>query len=299
MVTVNREFPHQKIIVLGTGALGSFLAAKLSAHYDVIAVGRSEHVTAIQQHGLTITGIINQKIEITAATQLPEITDHTLIFLTTKAQDTTAAIARIQKQLTQNTSIVCVQNGLGSEEIVKNMTHCRVVRALTYLGVEMIAPGKIRFVGEMPTYFGRDDQDIAEILRTVGLPIKIVGNIQNEVWKKLILNCVVNGLGSLLNVPNNQLNNAGLNNLKKNLVAECRAVAAHEHVQIQKKFAAEIDSFIEHSTNINSTLQDLRKHKKTEIEFLNGVIVRLGAKYGIPVPYNIMVYDVIHFLETR
>lgn len=290
---------HQKIIVFGAGAIGSLLAAKLSDRYGVVAIGRKEHIDVIQKQGLRITGLINQIFKLDATTQVPHIGEDAIIVLTTKAQSSATAVQAFKKQLTKNTVIVCVQNGLGSEEVVRNLTNCRVVRATTYLAAEMIAPGEIKFIGDLPTYFGKDSQDIANIFNTVGLKTEVVDQLKEEVWKKLVFNCVINGLGTILDVPNNRLHNPLLDDIKKALVTECQLVAIKEGVQLERDILEEINNFIQLSTNVNSTLQDLRKEKRTEIEYLNGAIVRLGEKHGIPTPVNKMICDLICFLETN
>ena len=173
------------------------------------------------------------------------------------------------------------------------MVNCRVVRAVTYLSAEMVAPGTIRYAGDLPSYFGKDDKDIASIFNKVGLKTKIVGDLSKEIWKKLIFNCVINGLGTVLGVPNNELFDPRLDEVKKSLVEECLRVGNKEGIKLENNLLDQINDFIKSSTNVNSTLQDIRKNKTTEMEFLNGAIVRLGKKHGIATPINQMIYNLI------
>lgn len=288
---MERQMMNKKIIVVGAGAIGSLLAAMLSKQYKVIAVGRRQHVEVIKKRGLKITGLVDQIFKLEATMDIPSIDEKTIIFLTTKAQDSALATQMFRKQLKKDTVIVCIQNGLGSDEIVRRMISCRVVHAVTYLSAEMIAPGIIRYVGDLPSYFGKDDKDIASIFNKVGLKTKIVGDLSKEIWKKLVFNCVINGLGTVLGVRNNALADPRLDKIKKTLVGECVRVADKEGIQLESNLLDQINEFVKSSTNVNSTLQDIRKNKTTEMEFLNGAIVRLGKKHGIATPINQMIYN--------
>ncbi len=289
------EMMNKKIIVVGAGAIGCLLAAMLSKQYSVVVVGRRQHVEVIKKRGLKITGLVDQVLQLEATTTVPKIEAGTIIFLTTKAQDSALATEMLSKQLKKDTVIVCMQNGLGSDEVVRSLVNCRVVRAVTYLSAEMVAPGTIRYAGDSPSYFGKDDKDIASIFNKVGLKTKVMNEINGEIWKKLVFNCVINGLGTVLGVPNNELADPSLDEVKKALVAECVRVADKEGIKLGNNLLDQINEFIKTSTNVNSTLQDIRKNKTTEMEFLNGAIVRLGKKHGIATPINQMIYDLLSY----
>lgn len=293
VVVMEGEMMNKKIIVVGAGAIGSLLAAMLSKQYKVIAVGRRQHVEVIKKQGLKITGLVDQVLQLKATTVIPSIDEETIIFLTTKAQDAELATEMLRKQLKKDTVIVCMQNGLGSDEVVRKMVNCRVISVVTYLSAQMVGPGVIKYVGDSPSYFGKDDKDIARIFNKVGLKTKVVNEINGEIWKKLVFNCVINGLGTVLGVPNNELFDPRLDEVKKSLVEECVRVADKEGIKLGNNLLNQINEFIKSSTNVNSTLQDIRKNKTTEMEFLNGAIVQLGKKHGIATPINQMIYDLL------
>ena len=288
-----------KIYVYGAGAIGSVLAAKLSEHYDVLAVGNKEHVKAIQNTGLKVSGLENNTYNFRVATTITDIDQNSVIFLTTKAQDTENAIKLIGKYIHLTTTIVCIQNGLGSEDVVRNHVKCPVVRAITYISSEMINPGQVKLVELLPTYFEKKYQDIARLFDKAGLQTVVVNDLRQQIWKKLVFNCVINGLGTILGVFNNQLDNPLLTDIKKSIVTECQSVAKAERVDLDKNILDQINIFIKSSTNVNSTLQDLQRGKGTEVEYLNGAIVKLGEKHGIATPVNKMILDLIKYLETN
>ena len=288
-----------KIYVYGAGAIGSVLAAKLSEHYDVTAVGNKEHVKAIRNTGLKVSGLENNTYNFRVATTITDIDHNSVVLLTTKAQDTEKAIKLIGKYIHLTTTIVCIQNGLGSEDVARNHVKCPVVRALTYISSEMINPGQVKVVGMLPTYFEKKDQDIARLFDKAGLQTVVVNDLRQQIWKKLVFNCVINGLGTILGVSNNQLDKPQLTDIKKSIVTECQSVAKLECINIDKNILDKINIFIKSSTNVNSTLQDLQRGKRTEVEYLNGAIVKLGKKHGIDTPVNKMILDLIQYLETN
>ena len=201
--------------MLGAGAIGSLLAAMLSKQYKVIAVGRRQHVEVIKKQGLKITGLVDQVLQLEATTVMPSIGEETIIILTTKAQVAGLATEMFRKQLRKDMAIVCIQNGLGSDEVVRSLVNCRVVSVVTYLSAQMVAPGEIKYVGDGLSYFEKHDEDIAEIFKKAGLKTKVVSKLAGEIWKKLVFNCVINGLGTIMGVANNELSDPRLDEIKQ------------------------------------------------------------------------------------
>lgn len=264
---MKKNILKRKIIVLGDGAIGGLLVINFSEEFDVVAVARKD--------------------------KIPSLEENAIIFLTTKVQDSVAAVGKIISYLHNSNVIVCVQNGLGSENSVKSLVGCRVVRVVTYLAAEKTSLGQVKFVGDGGTFFERRDEDIAEIFKLAGFKTKIVANIKEKIWEKLVFNCVINGLGTILNVSNNKLDNPILDSIKREIVEECRLVAKKDGVTLNKNILQSINEFAKVSMNINSTLQDVRKGKSTEIKYLNGAVVSLGKKYGLQAPMNERIYHLI------
>jgi 2-dehydropantoate 2-reductase len=288
----------KKFIIFGGGAIGSVFASLLSEKYEVLLIGRKEHVEKINAHGLQLTGDINKKFYIKAATRIKTIEPQTVIFLTVKAHETHDAIASIKDKLKNDTIIICLQNGLGSEDIVKNLVTNKVIRATTFINSIFLKPGKVEVKALAKTVIPVEEKEIEKILIYVNIPTQMTNNIKEEIWKKLIVNCVINGLGSILQVQNNKLHSEYLKETKKEIIKECIEVAKKEGIIIQSSIAETIEKFIQTSTNINSTLQDLLQHKATEIDFLNGAIVQLGNKYKIKTPVNNTIWSLIKAHEN-
>jgi 2-dehydropantoate 2-reductase len=288
----------KKIIVFGGGAIGSIFAALLSEKFDVLLIGRKLHVEEINKYGLQLSGEVNKKFYVKSATSVSNIEPETIIFLTVKAHETGEAIEGIKDKLKSDTVIVCLQNGLGSEDIVKDLVTNRVIRATTFVSAVFLGPGKVEVRALSKTFISRVDEEIGKIIMDAGMPAELTDNILDEVWEKLVVNCVINGLGSVLRVKNNELQSKYLREIKRDIVSECVAVAKKEGIIISGSIGEDIESFIQSSSNINSTLQDLMRGKSTEIDFINGAIVKLGKKYKVETPVNKMIWSLIKAKES-
>ncbi|OGK21276.1 hypothetical protein A3C23_02070 [Candidatus Roizmanbacteria bacterium RIFCSPHIGHO2_02_FULL_37_13b] len=291
---------HPKLIyILGSGAIGSIFGARLSEKYPVILIGRKNTVNSINRHGLKLKGLINKTYKLKAQEKITNIPQSTIIFLTTKVNDSRSALLHIKNLVKRDTVLVILQNGVNQEEEYKKILKCHVIRAVSQCGASSSEPGLIRFNGDSTTFVEKNGMEIAKILINVGFKAELVDNIKIKEWEKLIVNCVINGLGSILRVKNNQLADPGLKELKTDLINECLAVSKANGIIFTKNISKMIDDYIPLSANTNSTLQDLNRGKKTEIDYLNGEIVKLGKKYGINTPVNKTLYYLIKSLETN
>lgn len=285
------------IIVLGAGAIGSLYGAKLSKLNDVRLIARKEHAGSIKKHGLKVVGLENKTYRLNAATKIKKIEDNALILLTTKAYDSSRAINGIKNLIKKGTIILCLQNGLYSEDIVKKIVKnkCLVLRAVTNFGAAFLKPGVVQYNNHSYTSIEKSERsaEIAENFRNCGLNGYVSGSIKVDMWKKLILNCVLNPLTSILKVRNKNIADERLNPLKKLIVDECLKVAKNDSVAFNFDFVKAINAAVIDSKNISSMQQDLIKGKHTEIDYLNGAVARLGKKYGIKCPVNEALTEII------
>ncbi|MBU90136.1 hypothetical protein CMO94_01235 [Candidatus Woesearchaeota archaeon] len=279
-----------KIIVLGAGAVGSLYGAKLSKLNEVTLVGRQEHADKVNQDGLKVTGKENTAYRLKAAVAIEKIEDNTLILLTTKVYDNKKAIEPIIKLMKKNTVILCLQNGLNSEDIVKEIVKdkCLVLRGITAVGATFLESGIIQFnnLGYNAIEKSPVSKDLAENFSKCGLKANVSENLKEDIWKKLIVNCVLNPVSAILRVDNNRISDENLNPLKKLIVDECLKVAEKDGVKFDFDFVKKINEGIKGSKNLSSMYQDIIKGKHTEIDYLNGAVVELGKKYGIKCPVN-------------
>ena len=291
----------QKILVLGAGAIGSTYGALLSQRSDVTLIGRKAHVDAINKNGLTLSGNVKSTFLVKAETAIKEIHSDTLILLTTKAYDAAGAVTSIKPLLRKDTVMLVLQNGLGIKDIVGRIVagKAEVVRGLVTLAAEFFEPGKISFwQGETFLESTQTSERTARVFNVVGLKTKISNDMQEEIWKKLIVNCVLNPLTVILQVRNNEIIIDSLKEIRHKIIQESIAVGNAEGVSFESNLEECIERKIARYTNYSSMCQDIMKRKKTEINFLNGKIVELGRKHGIPTPVNDTLVGLIRFLEV-
>ena len=292
-----------EIIVLGAGAIGSVYGARLSKFHDVTLIGGAAHVAAIQRDGLELHGHLSGTLRLPAFTRVPAIKPGSLILLTTKVNNNVAAVEPIVDMLPADVTIVCVQNGLYSEDLVKNLVGDRalVLRAVTQVGGVLVRPGVVdnTVAGYTLLESHHHSPPIAAVLTEAGLDGRIIPDIKKEVWRKAIYNCVINPTTSLIGSEVGGIVDPQLNGLKRQIIDECLAVAKADGVTFDEDFVALIDRVFAGARTIASMRQDLMKGRRTEIDHMNGAVVELGKKYGIATPVNAAMTTMIRYLELR
>lgn len=291
-----------KIFVLGAGAIGSSYGALLSRKNDVTLIGNENHLDAIISRGLTLSGDVQKEFFIKAETKIREVPSNTLILLTTKAHDSEKAITEIKGLLKDDTVILILQNGLGNKELVKRIVRdeIQIVRGLVKSAAEFLEPGKIAFWnGETILEQTKMSKRIVWLFNESGLRTRISNEMDEEMWNKLVVNCVVNPITAILRVRDNEVAVDSLRQLRHGIVEECVKVGKCEGIVFQLDLKEAIEKDIMKFTNFSSMCQDIMKRKKTEIDFLNGKIVELGKKHNISTPINEAMTCLIKFLEEN
>lgn len=295
----------RKAVILGGGAIGSVIAAALAQKAELapVLVGRRDHVRAILNCGLTVEGMFEHPQRLEALEAIDRSLDDTLLVVTVKATGLEAALQAICGFLRPTTAVLLLQNGYGIKERALKTLRAATVRpenvfaGIVAMGATVIAPGHVRCFG------GNIRVEPAFVAtpffaRLQGLAIQVAEsrNIQKDLWTKLLVNAVINPLSVLLQGHNRLIAEKRFDSLKEPILAEGRAVAAAEGVEL-KVDASFVNRFVT-SDNITSMLQDFRRGRPTEIDFINGAIAELGGKHGIPTPVNGYVTALIHALEA-
>jgi 2-dehydropantoate 2-reductase len=276
-----------QIFVVGAGAIGSLYGAKLSA---------------INEFGLRIEGLEPQTLRLQAATHIEQIPADTVILLTTKVSDTPAAVAPIAEMVRDDTTIIALQNGLNSDEIARAAVGSRgvVLRGITQFGAIFERAGTIRYMVKGYTLLENHKRSprLKEIFNGAGLDCRISANIQTEVWRKLIFNCVVNPVTTILECKVGGIVDPTLDRLKRLIIDECVAVARAEGIQLTGDLFSEINAAYAGSENVVSMQQDLLRGRATEIDYLNGTVVAVGRRHGLECPVNEALTRIIKAKET-
>lgn len=301
-----------RIDIVGSGAMGSLFGGLLAeAGNEVCLIDVwEEHVEAISSKGLWIEGLTGDRfIEVEATTEPGKIagTSNLLIFFV-KSYHTERAARNVSLLVGEDTTILTLQNGLGNVEILSNIFGKeKIVAGTTSYGANVLGPGRVSHAGIGPTVIGELDgevtdriQELARLLTRAGIKTDTSSNVVGLIWSKLLINVGINALATLINVRNGELirgkHSAAL---QKELVAEAMEVAAGKGIAlIHEDMAGEVAEICEKTSgNINSMLQDVRNKRKTEIDFINGAIVREGESLNIPTPANRVVTSLMKALE--
>jgi 2-dehydropantoate 2-reductase len=290
------------IIILGAGAIGSVYGAKLSAAHDVTLVARAGHAERINADGLRMTGAEERVYRLPAVSVLETMPPDALVLVTTKVNDSDAAIRSIAHLVRSDTTILCVQNGLYSEDIAKRIVGDRavVLRAITNFGAIFSTPGVIELKAQSLTSIEDSPRSaaIADAFRAAGLDVEVTDRIRDEMWRKLIVNCVINPINAITRTEVGAIADERLDPMKRLIVAECVAVATRDGARLDGDLVDAINRRYGSSRNLSSMQQDLLKGRATEIDFLNGAVVALGARYGIACPVNAALTTIIKQLES-
>lgn len=292
-----------QIFVLGAGAIGSLYGAKLAARNDVTLFGRPDHVRAIKEYGLRIEGIESEIVRLGAATHIDRIPPEALILLTTKVPATADALEPIASLVRDDTTIIVLQNGLNGDEVARAAVGGRgtVLRGITQFGAIFDQPGIIQYMVKGYTLLenhGRSTR-IAAVLNAAGLDCRISRDITTEVWRKLIFNCVVNPVTTIIGCKVGGIIDPRLDRLKQLIIDECLVVAKTEGVIVKGDWISEINATYAGSPNTVSMQQDLLRGRGTEIDYLNGAVVALGTQRGVQCPVNEGLTRIIKAMEAN
>ena len=289
------------VIVYGAGAIGSIYAARLSDRHDVTLVARLAHVEAIARQGLHVVGRDERIARVGAVTQLEALAPDTLVLLTTKVNDNRAAAEALAPHVRPDTIILCVQNGLHGERIVREAIgdRCLVLRAITQFGAIFREPGVVdlKVVGYTLVERHPRSTALADLLTAAGLDGRVSPDINVEVWRKLIFNCVINPITAIHGLLVGEIADPRLDPLKQLVIDECLAVARADGVTFDVDFQQALRDQFGPSRNIASMRQDLMKRKRTEIDHMNGAVVDLGRRHGIACPVNAALVAIIKAME--
>jgi len=297
-----------KITFIGAGSIGSLFGGLLKkSGVDVLLIGRKDHVKSIMKNGLSISGLEEFNVRVNTSSNPLDAKGSDVIVITTKAYDTKNVLEEILPILDEEVNVMSLQNGAGNlEEIARFLKKQKIIGAVTNMGAFLESPGIIKYMGKGTTTIGplADEniiaKDLVKIFKNAGIDTKYTNNIEREIWTKVIINSAINPLASILNSENGILLEGNLLEIVREVTEEGKMILKKNGIDIPEDiFEKTVTVIINTSRNINSTLSDLRKGNKTEIEFISGKIVELGDKIGIPAPYNLALLDMVKYKKKE
>jgi 2-dehydropantoate 2-reductase len=300
-----------RVCVVGCGAVGSLFAANLATLDDVEVWAfdlNAAHVAAINSGGLRLSGageVVGHPRATSDAAELPSC-DFGVV--ATKAMHTEPAIAATAHAFADG-CVATVQNGLGNEETLARHVE-RVIRGTTFPAGKLLEPGHVQWDVQGDTTLGPYDErtPLAEVERLAdactraGMPTSAVADARGPQWRKVIFNAATNPIGALTGLTHGRVcERPDLRALVSGLVDEGKAVAAAQGIVLD----ADPEELIDHAAKPEvaydhkaSMLQDVEARRATEVDYLNGGIVRFGQEQGVPTPLNEAIWALVKGLEA-
>ncbi|MDD5323842.1 MAG: 2-dehydropantoate 2-reductase [Polaromonas sp.] len=295
-----------KVAVMGAGAVGCYFGGMLArAGHQVTLIGRPQHVAAIARDGLRMeTTSFDEQVPLAASNEPSAVQGARLVLFCVKSLDTESAGAQIRPHLAPDALVLCLQNGVDNADRLRVvLPETAVAAAVVYVATEMAGPGHVRHHGrgDLVIEPSNSSEAVAQALIAAGVPTEISGNVRGALWAKLILNCAYNAVSAIAQLPYGRaVQGEGVKDVMRDVVAECLAVAQAEGVQVAGDVHAAVDKLAGSMPGqLSSTAQDLARGKRSEIDYLNGLIVRRGEALGVATPANRVLWALVKLLESK
>jgi 2-dehydropantoate 2-reductase len=300
-----------RICVVGAGSIGSLFAAHLATVEDVLVLTRRrDHARALNENGLQVTGRHDFTARVTAASDPRELPDFELGIVATKANGVEDA-ARSLRGRFAGATIMTVQNGLGAEEIVRSHGEWLLISGVTFMSGTKHSDTHVEYILDTPTWIGPYGEtpfervkELAQLLVDSGLKAEALPDLRPAQWSKLIFNATVNGVAALTGLPHDRHFAAegevgDLGHLVHELVDEGKRVAAAAGVELHDDpWEMNVLATKRGSAHYPSMLEDVEARRPTEVELINGALVREAQRHGVDAPLQAAIYRLVRAREA-
>ncbi|MCW5863016.1 MAG: 2-dehydropantoate 2-reductase [Anaerolineae bacterium] len=304
-----------RIVIIGIGALGCLLGARLEPVADVVLLGHwPAQLAALRRDGLRLEHPdgSHSRHRLAVADDPAAISRADVALVAVKSRQTPDAAGAAERLLGSDGLALTLQNGLNNRAALRAVLgEARVALGVTAQGATTLAPGVVRHAGHGPTYFGRDaalgpsQRDclaaLAALFARAGFETQLVDDADGLVWGKLVVNAAINPLTALLRVPNGfLLEHAELVAVMRRTAAEVAAVAERQGIALPAGDPGERAIAVARGTaaNRSSMLQDVERGALTEIDAICGAVVRAGRAAGVATPLNSRLADLVAQVES-
>jgi 2-dehydropantoate 2-reductase len=300
-----------RICVVGAGSIGSLFAAHLATVADVLVLTRrAEHARALNEHGLQVSGRHDFTARVTAAADPRDLPDFDLGIVATKANGVDGAAESLAGRFAGAT-VMTVQNGLGAEEIVRAHGDWPLISGVTFMSGTKHSDTHVEYVLDTPTWIGpyggtpfNEVEEVGRLLVDSGLKAEVLPDLRPAQWSKLIFNATVNGVAALTGLPHDEHFAAeaelgDLGHLVHELVDEGKRVADAAGVELHDDpWEMNVLATKRGSAHYPSMLEDVEARRPTEVELINGALVREAAERGVAAPLQTAVYRLVKAREA-
>lgn len=298
------------VAVMGAGAVGCYFGGMLArAGAPVTLIGRAQHIDAFLHNGLTleIAGS-RQQIPVFASTSADAVRSADVVLFCVKTLDTEDAARAIAPHLAPGAIVLSLQNGVDNVERIRTSAGIEAVPTVVYVGTQMAGPGWVKHTARGELVIGSTAlseppaalEAVVSLFTRAGVPCKISANVAAELWTKMIINCSYNAMSALGRAKYHRLiGNEWTRAVMQQIVAEAVAVARGLGVHFADAELVKTTLSIGETMplTMSSTAQDIARGKRTEIDSLNGCIVRKGKELGIATPVNQTLHALVKLLE--
>jgi 2-dehydropantoate 2-reductase len=291
------------ILLVGTGALATLFAARLSAAgHSVSMLGTwKDGLKSLQENGARIVDANGneQAYPVFATDDLNEVRGAKYALVLVKSWQTERAAHQLRDALAKDGLALTLQNGIGNREtLIRDLGPDRVSLGVTTTGATLLGPGLVKMGGEGVLSLEQNQAlgPLEAALRESNFNLQVVEDAQSLIWGKLVINAAINPLTALLQIPNGELLARPLaRRVMSALANEAAAVARAEHVHLpfSNPVSAAEDVARKTASNHSSMFQDVKRGAKTEIDAICGAVTRRGAKHGVHTPYNRMCWQLV------
>jgi len=300
-----------KCCVIGAGSIGSLFAAHLATVSDVcILTRRQEHARALNEEGLRVSGRHDFTARVTAAAEARDLPDFDLGIIATKAGGLEAAAESLSGRFPAAT-MMTVLNGLGAEDVVRRRGDWPLVSAVTFMSGTKHSDTHVEYILDTPTWLGPYEdtpfervQEIERLILDAGLKAEAMPDLRPAQWSKLIFNATVNGVAALTGLRHDEhfaaeQESSDLGHLVHDLVDEGKRIAEAAGVELHDDpWQMNVLATKRGSAHYPSMLEDVDLRRTTEVELINGALVREAERYGVDAPLQTAVYRLVKAREA-
>ncbi len=300
-----------RVCVVGAGSIGSLFAAHLATVGEVLVLTRrDDHARALNEHGLRVSGRHDFTARVSAASDPRDLPDFDLGIVATKANGVEEAAESIGGRFARAT-IMTVQNGLGAEEIVRAHGGWPLISGVTFMSGTKHSDTHVEYILDTPTWIGpyggtpfEEVEEVAQLLVDSGLKAEALSDLRPAQWSKLIFNATVNGVAALTGLAHDEHFAAedevgDLGHLVHELVDEGKRVAAAAGVELHDDpWEMNVLATKRGSAHYPSMLEDVEARRPTEVELINGALVREALQHGVEAPLQTAVYRLVRAREA-
>jgi 2-dehydropantoate 2-reductase len=313
--------PNARVAVLGAGAVGSYFGGMLArAGVEVTLIGRPAHVEAIRRDGLLLdTTTFRERVRVNASTDPAAVANADFVLFCVKTTDDDVASRTLAPHLAPGALTVSLQNGVDNVARIRAASGIDAIPAVVYIAVALPEPGHVKHsargelvIGELNGGLNQERggtgapsvrcQRVAELFAGAGVPCRVSGDIEADLWSKFVVNCAGNAVAAIAQTTYGEAaREPHTREVMGRLIEETVAVASASGVHLpDTDFVQTGFKFLESMVNAtSSTAMDIARGKPTEIDSLNGLVVRRGGELGIATPVSATVHALVKLLEAR